>query len=169
METEARLVEVLKRCGVFLGLSDGALHKIANLPSCREEAYQAGETMFREGDRAVDIHVLAEGEVSLVVGMTQSAPQPKGEVIVDILRKGEVCCWSALVPPHELTLSGICTKPSKVVVINGAELVSLMDKEPHIGYEVMQGFLRVIGNRVRDLEQLLINGKRWPFLRAKSR
>jgi CRP-like cAMP-binding protein len=162
-------IEILKRCEVFLGLSDSALHKIASLPSCREETYQVGEIMFREGDRAVDIHVLAEGKVSLVAGMLPGSLQPKGEVIVDILTKGGVCCWSALMPPHELTLSGICAKPSKVVAINGAELISLMDKEPHIGYEVMKGFLRVIGNRVRDLEQLLISGKRWPFLRAKSR
>jgi hypothetical protein len=44
-----------------------------------------------------------------------------------------------------------------------------MDKEPHIGYEVMKGFLHVMGLRVRDMQQIITDGKRWPFLGAKSR
>ena len=73
------------------------------------------------------------------------------QVPVDTITKGDVFGWSSLVTPHSLTMSAICTKPSSVLVVDGAELGELMDNNYSLGYEIMKGLVRVIGARLRDL------------------
>ena len=50
--------KTLKRAEVFLGLDDSDLEKIAALPSCREEAYEAEAVVFRASDKAEYLYVL---------------------------------------------------------------------------------------------------------------
>jgi CRP-like cAMP-binding protein len=157
-------VETLKRCDVFLGLSDDDLRKIATLPSCREKTFEAGEIIFRAGSKAEELYVLNEGEINLMIETSPSPPQPQKQMVVNIVTQGCICSWSALVAPYILTLSAVCVTSSKVMMINGAELTALMDKEPYIGYEVMKGLVRVISSRLRNIEQMVIRGKRWPLL-----
>ena len=155
--------ETLKRADVFLWLDDSDLHEIAKLPSCQEQDYQAQEVIFRAGDKAKYLYVISEGQVNLVMEIA-GAKQPAKQVIVDITTKGGLFGWSALVPPHSYVMSAICQEPSKVISINGTELFALFDKDNRIGYKVFQCLTRIIGSRLRDLEQVLLKGKRWPFL-----
>ena len=61
-------------------------------------------------------------------------------------------------------MSAICKEPSRVVVISGIELKALFDSDCYVGYRVFQSFSRIIGARLRDMEQVLAKGQRWPFL-----
>jgi CRP/FNR family cyclic AMP-dependent transcriptional regulator len=160
--------ETLKRAEVFLELDDSDLQKIASLPSCREVTYQAQETIFQAGDEANNLYVLEEGQVSLAMVIRPSSTQPVKQVTVDIITKGGFFGWSALVPPHSYVMSAICQQPSKVVIMSGAELSRLFDEDNHIGYTVLQSLTRIIGMRLRDIEQVLITGRRWPFLERPS-
>lgn len=160
--------ETLKRAEVFLGLDDSNLHKIAELPSCREQTYQAQEVIFRAGDEAKDLYVLSEGQVSLVMKVSAGPNQPATQVIVDIITKGGLFGWSALVPPHSYVMSAVCQKPSSVISISGSELSALFNKGNYLGYKIFQSLTRIIGSRLRDIEQLLVKGKRWPFFDRSS-
>lgn len=155
--------ETLKRAEVFLGLDDSDLNKIASLPSSREETYQAQEIIFRAGDEAKYLYVIKEGQINLVMEVPSKSTQPATQVVVDVITKGGLFGWSALVAPHSYVMSAICQKPSKVAVVSGAELSSLCDKENRIGYQILRSLTRIIGSRLRDIEQLLVRGKRWPF------
>ena len=73
------------------------------------------------------------------------------QVPVDTITKGDIFGWSSLVTPHSLTMSAICVKPSSVLIVDGAELIGLMDDNYSLGYEIMKGLVRVIGARLRDL------------------
>jgi len=147
-------VEILARCEVFLGLDDSDLQKIAVLPSCRLEVYEAGETISQQGEVAQKLYVLDEGKVSLVVNLFPQIAQPARQVVIDTVTTGGIFDWSALVPPHILTRSVVCVEQARVLAINGAELLQLMEHEPHIGYEVMSGLTRVIGWRLREVQKL---------------
>ena len=160
--------ETLKRAEVFLGLDDSNLHKIAELPSCREQAYQAHEVIFRAGDEAKDLYVLSEGQVNLVMKVSATPNQPATPVIVDIITKGGLFGWSALVPPHSYVMSAICQEPARVISISGSELSALFNKDNYIGYKIFQSLTRIIGSRLRDVEQLLVKGRRWPFFDRSS-
>ena len=156
--------KTLKRAEVFLGLDDGDLNKIAALPSCREESYQSGEVIFRAGDEARYLYVLKEGQVSLVMEVSPKSRQAATKVVVDRITTGGFFGWSSLVEPHFYVMSAICEEPSRVVIISGVELMALFDREYYIGYKVLQSLSHIIGIRLRDMEQVLVKGQRWPFL-----
>ena len=145
------IVPILKRCEVFIGLNDSDLEKIAALSSWRREKYEKGYSIFYENSVARDFYILEEGEVKLFVRINGQGQVDMKQVPVDIITKGDVFGWSSLVRPHFLTLSALCVKPSSVIMVDGDELVSLMDNDHALGYEIMKGLVRVIGIRLRDL------------------
>ena len=155
--------KTLKRAEVFLGLDDSDLSKIAALPSCREEAYQPEEVIFRAGNEAKYLYVLKGGQVDLLMEVPPKSKQPATQVVVDRITTGGFFGWSALVKPHFYIRSAICKEPSEVVIISGVELMALFDKDYHIGYKVFQSLSHIIGARLRDIEQVLVKGQRWPF------
>ena len=154
--------KTLKRAEVFLGLDDNDLNKIASLNSCREKSYQPGELIFQAGDEAKYLYILKEGQVHLLMDILTTSKKEK--VLVDRITTGAFFGWTALVRPHFYVMSAICEKPSTVVLIGGTELIALFDKDNYIGYKVFQSLSHVIGTRLRDIEQLLVKGQRWPFL-----
>lgn len=153
-----KAVEILKRCEVFLGLTDEELQKIALLPSARLRNAKAGTVIFREGEEARTLYVLDEGRVMLT--MKLSSGRGTREEVVDVVTKGGIFGWSVLVAPYILTRSAKCIVPCKLLSIDGKELREFLDKESRIGYEILQGLVRVIAGRLRDTQWLLVFGKR---------
>jgi len=160
--------KTLKRAEVFLGLDDSDLSKIAALPSCREEAYQSEEVIFKAGNEARYLYVLKEGQVDLVMEVPPKSKQAATKIVVDRITTGGFFGWSAIVEPHFYVMSAICKEPSKVVIISGVELMALFDRDYYIGYKVLQSLSRIIGTRLRDMEQVLVKGQRWPFLEKRK-
>jgi len=161
------IADTLKRTEVFLGLDDGELDKIAALPSCREVSYEAGEVIIRAGEEARDLYVLKEGQVEVVMAVPVKADKAE-VVVIDVITKGGFFGWSALVRPHFYVMSAICSQRSTVVTISGAELTGLFDREYYIGYKIFQSLARIIGARLRDLEQVVMRGERWPFFERRG-
>ena len=157
----------LKRAEVFLGLDDSELDRIAALPSCREETYGSMDVIFNAGDAAKYLYVLKEGQVNLVMEVPSGSGETATRVVVDIITKGGFFGWSALVRPHFYVMSAICQKPSQVVIISGAELTALFDEDYHIGYKISRSLSQIIGARLRDIEQVLVRGERWPFFEKR--
>jgi len=156
--------KTLKRAEMFLGLDDSDLSKIAALPSCREGAYQPGEVIFRVGDEAKYLYVLKNGQVDLVMEVP-----PKSKAVIERITTGGFFGWAAIVEPHSRTMSAVGKEPSTVVAISGAELITLLDKDYHIGYKVFQSLSRILGVRLRSMEQVLVRkGQRWPFLEERK-
>ena len=155
---------VLRRCEVFLGLNDRDLERIASLPSCHIKTYGAGATISKEGELARNLYVLEEGRVNLQMKVSGNSVDSARAVTVDSISKGGVFEWSALVPPHILTRSTVCAEDCKVLAIAGTELLQLMNNDNHIGYETMQGLVRVIALRLRDAQRLFASGQKGAFL-----
>lgn len=158
----------LKRAEVFLGLTDIEIKQIAALPSSREMTCQSGQFLFKKGEEAKNIFILEDGEVNILVEIEESSAGKPNQITVDLVKKGSLMGWPALVRPHLYVLSGVCNEPSKLAVISGAELLSLFETNPIIGYKVYQGLSQVIGSRFIDLHQILMTGKRWPFIEKLS-
>ncbi|MBM3118330.1 MAG: cyclic nucleotide-binding domain-containing protein [Chloroflexi bacterium] len=153
------LVQILKRCEVFVGLSDSDLEKIASLPSWHRHNYRTGQVIFREDTDAKDFYIVEEGTVSLAVALHQEGEKKLTLVRVDTVTKGDVFGWSSLIPPHSRNMSAICVRPSTVISVSGAELNELMDRNHVLGYEVMKSLVRVIARRLRDIHAKLPDKK----------
>ena len=154
--------KTLKRSEVFLGLEDSDLAKIAALPSSRALDFQPGETIFQAGRKAEYLYVIKEGQIDLVMEAPSSKQVTK--VVIDTVTTGGTFGWSALVKPHFYTGSAVCAQLSRVVAVSGAELTALFEQDNRLGYQIYQRLCQVIGARLRNMEQVLIRGKRWPFI-----
>jgi CRP/FNR family cyclic AMP-dependent transcriptional regulator len=145
------LIQMLRRCEVLVGLDDSDLQKIADLPSWHRSTYEQGEHVFNDNDKATHFYILEEGEIRLIATLHNERAHETTEVPVDTITKGDVFGWSSLVPPYSLTMTAVCTKQSTVLAVAGTELISLMDGNQALGYEVMKGLVRIISARLRDL------------------
>jgi CRP/FNR family cyclic AMP-dependent transcriptional regulator len=156
--------DILGRSEIFLGLDDSYLKMIASMPSAKQMNFQTGQVLFKAGDAAENLYILEEGQINLIVEIPECSDNKLTQITVDIANKGSLIGWSALVRPHLYVLSAVCRKPCKVAAISGHELLTLFEQNHSIGYKVFQGLSQVIGTRFRDLQQILITGKRWPFI-----
>jgi len=145
----------LKRAELFLGLGDADLSKIADLPSSQKTTFSPGETVFKNGDRAKYLYVLARGQVDLVSDVPSKHQNTRDNVVIDTITTGGCFGWSAMVRPHFYVMSAICTQAAEVVIISGDELMGLLDDDNHIGYSVFQSLSHIIGARLRDVEKTL--------------
>ncbi len=157
------VIEILKRAEVFLGLEDRQLEKIAALPSCRYLEFAPGDTVFRSGDPAVDLYVLDSGQINLVVEVKHRTRPGLYRVVIKKLTTGSFIGWSALTEPPQFLLSAFAGRPSRVLAISGAEVMALFEDDALMGYKVYQYLSHIISIRVRDIEQVLLMGKRQPF------
>lgn len=151
------IMKMLKRCEVFVGLDDNDLQKIASLSSWQNDIYDTGEFIFHENAVAKNFYILESGEISLVIALYKEESKGWIQTPVDNITKGDIFGWSSLVSPNYLTTSAICTKPSSILMVDGAELGKLLDDNCSLGYEVMKGLVRVIGKRLRDLHHATVD------------
>lgn len=149
-----RAKQALKECHALRGLTDDQLEKVAAL--CSEEIYEPGATIFQAGSNAERLLVLVEGKVALQMALPTQQSQLRKRVTVDVISKGELFGWSSIVEPNVYTLSAICLQRATVLAIDASKLVSLLQQDCPIGYEVLHGIMGVVAARLRDTMQLLV-------------
>ena len=154
-------LQILSKFPIFEGLTDDELERIAAL--CREEVYEAGATIFEEGDAADYLYLVEEGEVSLGMELELRPYASPKQTTIEVATKGEAFGWSALVKPHIRTLSAKCLERAKVIAIKGSDLLDLFDSEPHIGHRVMGRVAQIVASRLKDTRQTLTD-----FLRGEE-
>ncbi len=149
----ATIKEVLASSELFKELTDEELEKVVALS--REETYAAGLSVIAEGAMATDLYIVAEGKVreemslSVYPGLVQDA-------LVEIIPEGEPFGWSAVVGSRVYNMTARCQEPVRVIAIDGERLLSLFNKNPEIGFKVMEGLLEVVSSRLRSVKRTLL-------------
>ncbi|MBI4295711.1 MAG: cyclic nucleotide-binding domain-containing protein [Chloroflexi bacterium] len=162
METSKPEVrQALAKCQVFSALNDVELRKVANLTT--EKEYEAGATIFREGEPAEELLVLQEGKIALQMSLSAPAAQTTRRITVDIVSHNEIVGWSTLVEPHIFTLTCVCLQPVKVLSVNGIKLRSLLGANHHIGYQVLNELIKVVASRLDDTRRVLVSERLLPL------
>ena len=150
------ILDVVQGCHVFQRLSTEQLQRIVSIS--REETYEGGQYVFREGERASTLHILEEGKAILEMKVSPVVEQhPAPQAIVDVVTRGEILGWSALVQPHILTTSAQAVDRCKLIALDANELIKLMDADPAMGYQVMRRLSEVIGSRLSHTRQTLLS------------
>jgi len=124
--------QVLKGFGIFKGLSDSELSKIAEV--CQERSFNVGDRILEEGTRAKELHLCRSGKVDITVWIREPW---NINVTVHQVEAGDVFGWSALVSPYIHTASAVVVEPVQEIYIKGSEILDLFDQNPRIGYVVM--------------------------------
>lgn len=137
-------IEILKSFRVFSGLGEAELSEIAKIS--RERTYEDGSVIFTMGGSATDVYLLKNGKVDIQIEFKIYDYEIMATVYT--VGEGEIFGWSALVPPHRLTASARCHGKADIIMINGKELMELLDKDRGIGYVVMKNLSALISSRL---------------------
>lgn len=150
MGTSADSRVTLDCCSLFRGLSTDIVDGIQEL--VREREFAAGQTIFEEGQPAIELCILAAGAVELDYTLPNHP-----EILVAITRvsPGDIFAWSALAGSGSLTARARTLDESWVYTIPADELRSLLDARVEAGYVVMTRLTELVASRLRDTRDQL--------------
>jgi len=144
----------LKDFAFFKGFGDQELEKLAAV--AKEETYDAGTQMYKNGDPARSLFLIQEGKIVLVMDSYLGPQRPPMQVTVDVVTRGESMGWSAVVEPYVYTLGALCIDRAKTVAFDAEDLRKIMDEDACLGYRVMKATAQVIANRLTHTRIILV-------------
>jgi CRP-like cAMP-binding protein len=146
------MLETLREAELFSGLGDDDCRALGALGRVREVA--AGTALFRHGDAANELYVVRRGHLELTFPLVV-----KGEVKetrFQSLGPGRTVAWSALVPPHRLTLGARGSTEVELLAFERGALLALLERRPAAGHVVMRNLSRVVAARLAEVVALWV-------------
>jgi len=143
--------EWLKRTELFEALEEPQLNTL--LLHASVESFPEGKTIFNQGEKAVRLYVLVEGAVDLTVKTGEKIDFMTSK----IEKEGAVFGMPSLIEPFRFNVTAICSKPSKVLVLDANHIKKRIEEDPKMGMEVMKKLASIYFNRLNDLRSGVSN------------
>ena len=147
----SEMTEGLKTCELFNLLDEEEMQVLISTlgNACQVEECKAGDHIFDQGELSSKLYVIVSGQVLLQRSVNmgdKTAQWPLG-----LLGKGRAMGWSSLLyGPHSVTASAICQKPTRIISVEGTSLRSVLEKQPEMGFRVMDRLACMLGERLRS-------------------
>jgi CRP/FNR family transcriptional regulator, cyclic AMP receptor protein len=103
--------------------------------------FKAGETIFREGDKADCLYVVKDGQVDITLGNRLLKPLGAGEIF------GEM----ALIDGSPRSANALARTDTTLIPVNEKQFVFLVGQLPYFALGVM----RVLAERLRTMNQAI--------------
>jgi CRP/FNR family transcriptional regulator, cyclic AMP receptor protein len=113
-----------------------------------------GTKVIEAGQPAPALFLVRSGKIELrfnVVYLNGAIEAP-----LERIGAGGVIGWSALIPPHNYTLTGYATEDSELLQLNGSVLQDYCEAHPRVGQTLMGNIARIVSERYEITRQLLI-------------
>lgn len=134
----------------FQGLETAHL---ATLVGCASNVkFEPGEFLFKAGTDADRFFVLRQGRVALGT----YAPG-RGAVTVETVDQGEVLGWSWLFPPYKWHFDARAATLVRALALDGVCLRGKAERDPALGYRLMQRFASVVVERLEATQLQLLD------------
>jgi len=111
-----------------------------------------GGSLFRLGDPAEGLFLIARGRVRLTLPMRVRGREE--EVLIEEKSQGETVGWSAMIPPYRFTLSATVPLETEVVELPRAALQNHFEAKPEIGYKICLNLAVIVGHRLQLLQTM---------------
>ena len=134
--------ELLAEAPAFEGMVPAHLELIAGC--ARNEVFEEGAYLMREGDPADHFYAIRRGRVA----METFVPQ-RGGRIIETIDDGDLLGWSWLVPPYRAHLDARALTETHAIAFDAACLRGKCEQDPALGYELMKRFVPVIVERLQ--------------------
>lgn len=142
--------ELLTEAPAFEGMSNEHLELIAGC--ARNETFEEGAYLLREGDPADVFYVIRRGRVALETFVPQ-----EGKMILETIDDGDLLGWSWLVPPYRVAFDARAVDTVHAISFDALCLRGKCDEDPALGYGLMRRFLPVIMERLQATRLRLID------------
>jgi CRP-like cAMP-binding protein len=145
------LKNTLHRIPWFSGLSQSQLDCLAGIATLHE--LEAGDILFKEGDREDCLYILLEGQVVLEVEVPT-----RGLVPVYTAEMLDIIGWSTMTPiVRQRTASVRASQPCLLLGLNSKLLQQMCEVDHHLGYIIMKRLANVVANRLLTTRLCLID------------
>lgn len=119
---------------------------------CATDAtFESGQILFREGEPASKFYFIQSGRVVL-----EAHELADGTVPVQDLGAGEVLGWSWLFPPFVWHFQARALEPTGAIVLDGAHLLVVAERNRDFGYELMKRVAQVLIHRLQATRKQLL-------------
>jgi CRP/FNR family cyclic AMP-dependent transcriptional regulator len=134
--------QLLAEAKAFNGMTEEHLALIAGC--AKNNTFEDGQYLMREGDPADSFYVVRLGRVALEIFVPQ-----RGSVTLETVEGGGLVGWSWLTPPYRVHIDARAVGSVHVVAFDAACLRGKADEDPALGYELMRRFIPVIVERLQ--------------------
>ena len=142
MFKQADIKQALENIPWFLDLKEWQLDLLAKI--ARLQQVNAGEEVFREGDRDGFLYIVLEGQVAL-----DTYVPSRGMIRTFTAEPLDIFGWSSLTPVVRQRLSSAqAVLTSRLIAIDGESLKLLCEEDHDIGFIIMRRLANIVASRL---------------------
>jgi CRP/FNR family cyclic AMP-dependent transcriptional regulator len=135
--------QTLKQSEVFNLLEEPECKAVAEL--AEERVVKSGSVLGKEGMKAEEFFLVAEGELEISINAALIEPMP---ITIVTVGPGQISGWSSMYKDGKLTATIKASKNSKVLVWNALKLHEFLLRNCGMGYRILQQLLAVLARRL---------------------
>lgn len=140
--------ELLKNVNIFKDLDDSELAAVAEV--CKEEKFESGAFVFREGEAGNRLYVIITGEVRISRDVPGS-----GEEALAILKQGALFGEMSVFDRSDRSTHAISNGGCTLLTITRPDFEMLLDFNRELAYKVLWACVRVLSSRLRSTNDSL--------------
>ena len=142
MKDQTELINLLQTIPWFQELEPGIFDKIAGI--CELTSFEAGQYLFREGDKEDYLYIVIEGRVAVEIHVPG-----RGKMRIYTAEAMDIIGWSSITPVvRQRTAGARAVLPSRLVRMQATALYKLCDEDHDLGYVVMRRLSNVVASRL---------------------
>lgn len=142
------VTELLRNAPLFKDLDDAELAELAEL--CKEERFESGAYVFREGEPGNRLYLIADGEVRISRDVPGS-----GEEALAVLKKGALFGEMAVFDRSERSTHAISNGGCRLLSISRPDFEMLLDFNRELAHKVLWAVVRLLSTRLRQTNDSL--------------
>lgn len=142
MVIQTGILDELATIPWFLDLTKRQLEALASISSIIE--VKAGQVIFNDGDQLDHMYIILEGEV----GVDFVVPA-HGQVRIYTAQPLDIIGWSKMTPVvRQRVASTTALKNTRLLLIQGDELLSICDQDRQVGYIIFKRLANVVASNL---------------------
>lgn len=142
------VTDLLKNAPLFKNLDDAELAEIAAL--CKEERFESGAYVFREGEPGNRLYLIADGEVRISRDVPGS-----GEEALAVLKKGALFGEMSVFDRSERSTHAISNGGCRLLSVSRPDFEMLLDFNRELAHKVLWAVVRLLSTRLRQTNDSL--------------
>lgn len=156
------LIDTLREIRFLHDIGPAHLEQIARIARIRE--FHAGDLVFRQGDAAQHVYLVAAGNVSLEICAAGTGCKQ-----ILTLGPGELLGWSSVLEQTCFTARARALDHARLVEINVAQLLTMCSHDPQFGYDLMHRTAMALAKRLSATRMQLLNvyGDQFPVVASE--
>jgi CRP/FNR family transcriptional regulator, cyclic AMP receptor protein len=144
----ASVPELLKNVAIFKDLDADELGEVSE--KCKEEKFNSGEYIFREGEVGNRLYLIVEGEVRISRDVPGS-----GEEALAVLKSGSLFGEMSVFDRSERSTHAIANGGCMLLTITRPDFEMILDFNREIAYKVLWACVRLLSGRLRQTNDSL--------------